>query len=97
MLEVGVGDGRQSARTPGVIDQDIDPAQFAGESLDGSIVCDVSHNCGAADLFREGIYPVRAPRHCDDVKPKSGKGFGGRFADPGTGTGHYRDPLMRII
>lgn len=97
MLEVGIGDGRQSASASGVIDQHIDPAQFAGEFRYGCVVCDVSHNGCAAYFFCEGIYPVRTSRHCDDVKLKGGKGFGCCFADPGTGTGNYGNPLMRVI
>lgn len=97
MFEVGVGDGRQSASASGVIDQHIDPAQFAGEGGDSRVVCDVSHNCRSIYLFREGVYPVRASRHCDDVKPKGGKVFGSCFADPGAGTGNHRNPLMRVI
>jgi hypothetical protein len=97
VLHIGVRDGRQSASTAGVVDQHVDSAEFASECRDGVVVCDVSHNCGAVNLFCEGIYPVPAPRHCDDVKPKGSKGFGSCFADPGTGTGDYRDPLVGII
>lgn len=97
MLEVGLGDGRQSASASGVIDQHIDPAQFAGECFDSRVVCDISHNCGSVYLFRKGIYPVRAPCHCYDVKPKGSKVFGGCFADPGAGAGNHSDPLMRVI
>jgi hypothetical protein len=96
VLEVGVGDGLHSASASGVIDQHIDPAQSGGQRLDRLVVCDVSHNCGAVDLVRQGGYPVCAARYRYDVKPKGGKVFGGCFADPGTGTGDYRHPLMRI-
>jgi hypothetical protein len=97
VLQVGVGDWRQSAGASGIIDQHIDPAQFAGERLDGRIVCDVSHNCGAVDLLRQSIYPVGTARHGYDVKSKGCKGFGGCFADTGTSTGNHRNPLMRVI
>ena len=87
---------RQSLGTSGVIDEHVYPVQAARQRLDRLVICDVGHNCGTADFVRQRVDPVRSTCYRDDVKPLGSKDFGGRLANPGTGTGDHRDPVLRI-
>jgi hypothetical protein len=94
VLQVGFGDRLQAPGTTGVVDEHVNPAQAARQRRDGLVVCDISHDRGAADLVRQSVDPVGSARHRDHVKTLCGKRYGGRLANPGAGTGDHRDPCV---
>ena len=65
--------------------------------VDGSLISDVRHSRGAADLVGQGVDAVRPTAHANHVEAKSSKGFRGRFADAGAGAGDHCHPLRGFV
>jgi hypothetical protein len=86
-------DGLQPACPSRVVDQHIDPVQGACQRIHRTVVSDVRHNCGAADIVGQCLDRALSAGHANDMKALRRKRSRGRFADACTGAGDHCDPF----